>query len=97
MNLTPGPLYNCVTNASNTKMAVRSTASTVAKNRMTGKLARMRSSLFHHTIGVYCARRFSTRNEPLVPQRTEIKRCLMRHHSTKVTDQTRRIEEYSEE
>jgi hypothetical protein len=89
--LWPGPVYNCVTNASKTKIAVNRAVKIPENKIMTGTLARILSSRFHHgKPGVYCARRFSTRKDPRVPQRRERMRSCTRHHSTKETDQTRR-------
>jgi hypothetical protein len=89
--LCPGPVYKWVTNASNTNIAVSNTASTTPKNIITGTLATILNSLFHHgKPGTYPARRFSTFAEPRVPHRTERMRSRMVHHSTKVIDQRRR-------
>ena len=97
INLCPGPVYSWVTKASKMNIAVRITARTEAKSKITGRLASILRSFFHHERGVYCALRFSTRNEPFVPHRTDNILCLIRHHSTNVTDQRRRIEEYNVE
>ena len=80
--------------ASKMKTKNRSAARIAAKSIITGIDAIIRRSFFHHEIGSYCARRFSTLNDPRVRHRTERSRCRIRHDSTKVVDQSRRTIEY---
>lgn len=64
------------------------------KNMITGTDAIIRRSFFHHKMGSYCARRFSTLKDPRVPHRTARIRWRIRHDSTNAVDQSRRTVEY---